>query len=193
MTLVLASASPRRAELLSQFGLLFEVKPVDIDETPREKETPTEYVRRLSAEKAQAAPRSLPLNSTAVLGSDTAVIIEDKIFGKPKDYQDFCETMMKLSGSEHQVMSAVTLLDSQQQETKISITQVSFRELTRSEIEHYWQTGEPQGKAGGYAIQGMAAGFIREIHGSYSGVMGLPLYETGELLRKFNLWPLDRL
>lgn len=190
MQLVLASASPRRAELLRQFGLLFEVCPVDIDETPTEKETPTEYVERLALEKAHAAQKTL--EAGLVLGSDTAVIIGGEIFGKPTDFDDFRRMMNRLSGTEHQVMSAIAFMDSTKTATALSVTSVCFRELKADEIHNYWQTGEPLDKAGGYAIQGMASGFIREIVGSYSGVMGLPLYETGELLRKFNLWPLDQ-
>lgn len=190
MQLVLASASPRRAELLRQLGLSFEVRPVDLDETPRDKEPSADYVERLALEKAQAAQRAL--EAGLVLGSDTTVTIDSEIFGKPTDFDDFRKMMNRLSGTEHQVMSAVALVDGAKKETALSVTNVCFRVLNEDEIRNYWQTGEPQDKAGGYAIQGMAAGFIREIVGSYSGVMGLPLYETSELLRKFDLWPLDQ-
>ena len=190
MQLVLASASPRRAELLRQLGLSFEVRPVDLDETPRDKEPSADYVERLALEKAQAAQRAL--EAGLVLGSDTTVTIDSEIFGKPTDFDDFRKMMNRLSGTKHQVMSAIALVDGAKKETALSVTNVCFRVLNEDEIRNYWQTGEPQDKAGGYAIQGMAAGFIREIVGSYSGVMGLPLYETSELLRKFDLWPLDQ-
>ncbi len=188
--LVLASASPRRADLLRQLGLSFRVQIANIDETPIGKESGADYVQRLALEKAQTTYRSIGVGP--VLGSDTAVVLNGDIFGKPKDYQDFTKMMGLLSGREHQVLSAIAMIDDTKTETALSVTRVSFRELKQDEIRNYWQTGEPEGKAGGYAIQGVAAGFIKEITGSYSAVKGLPLYETSELLRKFDLWPLEK-
>jgi len=188
--LVLASASPRRADLLRQLGLSFRIHAANIDETPHNSEPAADYVKRLALEKARAAHSFL--GSGTVLGSDTAVIVDGEIFGKPTDYRDFTKMMTRLSGREHEVLSAIALIDDVKTAAALSVTKVCFRELTQDEIHNYWQTGEPEGKAGGYAIQGVAAGFIREISGSYSAVKGLPLYETSELLKKFDLWPLGK-
>lgn len=185
--LILASASPRRAELLRQIGVKFEQHPVDIDERPKAGEPPEEYVERLAREKAFAGLDDL--GDGPILGSDTAVVADGEILGKPRDQAHFVAMMERLSGTTHQVMSAVAILDRETCKTAISVTDVRFRSLNRAEIVNYWQTGEPRDKAGGYAIQGMAAEFIARIEGSYSGVMGLPLYETSALLRDFGVLP----
>lgn len=185
--LVLASASPRRAELLRQIGLSFEIRPVEIDESVLPDELPEEYVLRLAEEKSRAALGEF--STGPVLGSDTAVVAGDEIFGKPTDYSDFLKMMKVLSGARHKVMSSVAVLDSQRVKTAISVTDVHFRKLSDTDIENYWHTGEPLDKAGGYAIQGIAAAFIERIDGSYSGVMGLPLYETAEILSDFGMLP----
>lgn len=177
--LILASASPRRGELLKQIGISYLSQPVNIDETPLAGETARQYVLRMAAEKAAAGSKrddDLP-----VLACDTAVILNDRILGKPKDQQDALAMLAALSGNTHQVYSAVSLLEKQHRQS-LSITEVLFRELKESEIAAYWQTGEPVDKAGGYAIQGMGAQFVKQIKGSYSGVVGLPLYETTVLL-----------
>lgn len=182
--LVLASASPRRAELLRQIDVSFKVYPVDIDESVLANESPDSYVLRLSESKARVAYESC--GSGPVLGSDTAVVVGNRIFGKPLDYQDFLNMMDALSGAKHSVITAVAVLDAERLETAVSVTEVHFRHLHEAELKNYWQTGEPKGKAGGYAIQGLAAAFISRIEGSYSGVMGLPLYETAEILGSFD-------
>lgn len=185
--LLLASASPRRRELLTQVGIEFELVSVDTDETPLAGERPDHYVVRVARQKAEAG-RALHLaDPRPVLGADTAVVIDGAILGKPTGEQHAAEMLTRLSGCTHQVISVVALAwgggPAGQLTTGISISEVTFRQITRAEIAAYWQTGEPQGKAGGYAIQGIAAGFIKHLSGSYSGVMGLPLFETVQLLQ----------
>ena len=179
--IVLASASPRRQALLAQIGIDCEVMPSQIDEEARENEVPLDYVRRMAEEKARAVARLMP--GRVVLGADTDVIMQSRILGKPRDKADFMEMFSQLSGRTHQVMTAVCLAHGDQRWLKTSISDVTFREVSEEEMLAYWETGEPGDKAGGYAIQGLAAMFIRAISGSYSGIMGLPLYETSELLR----------
>lgn len=188
--LILASASPRRAELLRQVGLPFKVCPANIDESVKDDASPRDYVTRLAQEKARVVFETL--KESPVLGSDTAVVLGDKIFGKPRNYENFVDIMSQLSGATHQVISSVAIVSPDIARTAISVTEVSFRHLSKKEIRNYWQTEEPKDKAGGYAIQGFAAGFIENISGSYSGVMGLPLFETLELLRSVDLWEIDR-
>ena len=185
MVLVLASASPRRAELLRQINVPFSVEPARIDETRLANESPEQYVLRLAREKAAVVHDRL--GRGPVLGSDTSVVLGNKIFGKPNDVTDFTRMFMALSGGTHQVMSAVAVVDAEKVETAISVTEVCFRTLSAADIENYWHTGEPLGKAGGYAIQGIAATFVAHIKGSYSGVMGLPLFETAALLETFGV------
>ena len=188
--LVLASGSPRRAELLRQIGVSFDVCPADIDERPQDGELPEDYVLRLSQEKAKTV---LGLDEERiVLGSDTIVTLDGRLFGKPSDFFEFKMMMSELSGKEHKVMSAVTILNAEQIKSSISVTSVHFRDLQEEEIQYYWHTGEPKDKAGGYAIQGIAACFVERIEGSYSGVMGLPLFETCELLQEFGLMSFDQ-
>ncbi|MGR9115283.1 MAG: Maf family protein [Gammaproteobacteria bacterium] len=180
--IILASASPRRRELLDQIGVTYLIKPVDIDETPLRDESPLAYVRRIAAEKSALcllqSPEKLP-----VLAADTAVIGQGRIMGKPKNQEDFLIMLSQLSGSTHQVFSSVSLRGREHWQAT-SITDVTFRTITEQEMLAYWQTGEPADKAGGYAIQGLGGIFVEVIRGSFSGVVGLPVFETAELLSK---------
>ncbi len=180
MKIALASRSPRRRELLEQIGIEFEVLDIDIDESCNENEMPEDYVCRIAIEKARAGKKLLK-NNMPVLAADTAVILEGDILGKAENKDDAITMLTRLSGKTHEVLSAVTVIDTKEQ-TKISISKVTFKSLSKEEIETYCDTDEPIGKAGGYAIQGKAATFIERLEGSYSGVMGLPLFETKQLL-----------
>ncbi|WP_375177589.1 Maf family protein [Marinobacter mobilis] len=182
--IVLASASPRRAELLTQLGVTYTVAPADIDETPRNGESPADYVVRMAQEKAQACSQSRGFlgDGELVLGSDTSVVLGDQILGKPADTDDAVAMLKRLSGRSHRVMTAVALLGRNQSLHTLVITEVHFRTLADEEIHAYVQTGEPLDKAGGYGIQGKGGVFVDEIHGSYSAVVGLPLTETAGLL-----------
>jgi septum formation protein len=178
--LYLASRSPRRRELLAQLGVEHETLPADVDEVPRPGEHPARYVERIALAKAvagrEAAERPVP-----VLGADTAVICDGRILGKPAGAEDAAAMLRLLSGREHQVLSAVVLIGSRVQ-SALSETRVCFRRITADEAAAYWRTGEPRDKAGAYAIQGLGALFVERIDGSYSGVVGLPLFETARLL-----------
>ncbi len=179
--LILASASPRRKELLEQLKLKIIIQAVELDETPKPSEKPLAYVKRLAAEKSAlcaATNTSLP-----ILGADTAVVLDDMIMGKPLDKEDFLLMMSRLSGRTHQVFSAVSLRGKEHWHT-VNITEVTFRKIKEPEIQAYWGSGEPADKAGGYAIQGLGGLFVESINGSYSGVVGLPLFETAQLLAK---------
>jgi septum formation protein len=178
--IILASASPRRMELLDQINVTYSVNPVDIDETPLLNETPLAYVQRLAAEKSAACIVQLG-DSLPVLAADTAVVLGDLIMGKPKDKHDAIAMLRQLSGKMHRVYSAVSLRGREHGQV-VSITEVTFRALTENEIAAYWQSGEPADKAGSYAIQGLGGVFVTSISGSFSGVVGLPLFETAELL-----------
>jgi septum formation protein len=181
--LVLASASPRRRELLQQLGVPHEVLAVDVDETPLPDESARQLVTRLALAKAQEGYRRAGAARPA-LGSDTVVVVDEVVFGKPLDRADGLRMLAALSGRRHQVLTAVALATGTGRiEQALSHTEVTMRDITAAEAAAYWETGEPLGKAGGYAIQGRGALFIEHIGGSYSGVMGLPLYETAQLLR----------
>lgn len=180
--IVLASASPRRRELLNQIGIRHVVQAVDIDETPLPHESPLVYVERVAAEKS-ALCRSLRADGLPVLAADTSVVCDGHILGKPEDLEHAIDMLQRLSGREHQVYTAVSLRGDRHWEA-VSVSEVRFRALSRDEIVAYWHTGEPCDKAGGYAIQGLASIFIESITGSFSGVMGLPLFETAQLLAK---------
>jgi septum formation protein len=182
--LILASQSPRRKQLLSQVGIEFTVIPADIDESIRLQESPRDYVQRMALEKAQANLPHYP--EDPILGADTIVVLGNNIFLKPKDKNDFIDMLQQLSGNTHQVLTAVALATQQRTDIIVTDTAVAFRELSLAEIENYWSTGEPQDKAGGYALQGHAAAFIKTISGSWTGVIGLPLCETLELLKGHN-------
>jgi septum formation protein len=177
----LASVSPRRRELLNQIGVPHTVTGAHIDETAHSGEAPRGYVTRMARQKALTVRESgerLP-----VLAADTTVVLDGVIYGKPCDRADGIAMLGRLSGRTHEVLTAVAIADSQGVALRLNASTVCFRELTLEECAAYWETGEPHDKAGGYAVQGAAAVFIESLSGSYSGVMGLPLYETAELLR----------
>ena len=179
----LASASPRRSALLAQIGVAHRVQAVDVDERALASEPPAQYVRRLAVLKAETLWERLPAaQRQPVLGADTAVVLDAEILGKPRDEQDCLRMLGLLSARTHQVFTAVALRRSAGCDAKVNVSEVTFRRLATDEIHRYWQSGEPADKAGGYAVQGRAALFIEHIAGSYSGIMGLPLFETGELL-----------
>lgn len=184
--LILASASPRRRELLEQLGVKFVIHASDIDETPHDAEAPEDYVARLAAAKS-AAVMAESTSDIPVLGSDTIVVAQGKLLGKPMDQADAANMLRALSGRKHQVMTAVCLRNRDRHEVVVVSSDVTFRELTEADIDAYWQSGEPEGKAGAYAIQGLAATFVTEVRGSYSGVVGLPLYQTDQLLKSFGV------
>jgi septum formation protein len=199
----LASRSPRRRELLTQIGvryhlLLFRERPgesTEVNEDPRAGEAPDAYVERMARAKAEAGwkrmlQRNLPL--APVLAADTTVALEGRIFGKPADRAEAASMLKELSGRSHEVLTAIALTNGDRLDSSLSRSEVHFRKMTASEIEDYVATGEADDKAGAYAIQGRAARFISELRGSYSGVMGLPLYETARLLEAFAASPRDR-
>jgi septum formation protein len=177
----LASASPRRRELLQQIGVQFRLLSAEIDESPLALELPVAYVSRLAAAKADAGWNG-GLDAP-VLAADTAVVLDGEIIGKPGDADDAGNMLLKLSGRTHQVLTAVALRSTGGNEIRLSQSTVTFRIVEAAEARAYWTSGEPRDKAGGYAIQGFAAIFIANLQGSYSGVMGLPLFETAELLK----------
>ena len=182
--LYLASTSPRRRELLQQIGVDFQVLRVDVDESTRDLESPEVYVQRLSLAKAQAGLTQCQAGEL-VLAADTTVVIDNTIIGKPESLEQAMAIWQSLSGRSHQVLTGVTLANHHQQHSIVVTTDVYFCPLTDAEMIAYWQTGEPQDKAGGYGIQGKGALFVAKINGSYSNVVGLPLTETAQLLRKF--------
>jgi septum formation protein len=194
----LASRSPRRRDLLKQIGVPFELlllredlrRGADVDETPLADESPGVYVLRIANEKAAMAVRQIAyraLPQKPVLAADTTVVFDGQIVGKPDDAEHAARILRALSGREHQVLTAVALALREQIETQISVSSVWFRELSEADIRRYCAAGEPLDKAGAYAIQGRAGAFVTRISGSYSGIMGLPLAETTELLQKFNI------
>jgi septum formation protein len=179
----LASASPRRSELLRQIAVAHTVRAVDVDETPQPGEVPAHYALRLAQEKARALWERLGATERQpVLAADTTVALGDEILGKPAGRDDAVRMLGRLSGRDHEVHTAVALLHAGGADARLSSSTVSFRPLGAGEADWYWSTGEPADKAGAYAVQGHGAIFIRHLAGSYSGVMGLPLYETWELL-----------
>ena len=178
--IILASASPRRQELLKQIKIRHHVQVVDIDETPKLNEAPTDYVQRLAFEKAAACQEKFH-PKLPILAADTTVVLNGKIMGKPQDENDAKAMLQELSGNTHHVFTAIALFG-KKQHSALSITEVTFKKLSDAQIHAYWQSGEPLGKAGSYAIQGVASAFIERINGSFSGVMGLPLFETAQLL-----------
>lgn len=188
--LVLASGSPRRKELLTQLGYEFSVLVTDIEEQQQPDEDAQTYVQRLSLDKAKAAlnliaeqePNS---NQYVVLGSDTVVVSQGQVLEKPSDLVDCKRMLTQLSDQRHQVMTAVSVVSADKQKTEIVITDVWFKPLSEQEIEKYWQTGEPCDKAGSYGIQGLGGRFVTRIEGSYYAVVGLPLFETDQLLQEF--------
>lgn len=194
----LASRSPRRRELLAQIGVGFEVlllredaaRSADVDETPLPSEYPHDYVLRISRSKAEAGwqrvlQRRLPYHP--VLVADTAVVLGDRIMGKPLNREAAMEMLAALAGKRHDVLTAVAVASGERIEHRLSVSNVQLGELTDHAIRRYVMSGEPLDKAGAYAVQGKAAAFIEKIEGSYSGVMGLPLYETTQLLAQFGM------
>ena len=180
---LLASASPRRAELLGQINVEFEQFSVNVPEQRDPVEMPEEYVQRLALAKARAGRALYADDSRPVIGADTTVVYDDMVFEKPRDQVHASAILRRLSGVTHQVLSAVAVVTAEGSQVAVSRTDVTFRPISDEEINAYWQSGEPQDKAGGYAIQGQAALFVSNINGSYSAVMGLPLFETVQLLR----------
>jgi septum formation protein len=179
----LASASPRRRELLQQIGVCFRLVGTSVDETPQLAENAPAYVLRLAAAKADAGWQTNGAAGDApVLAADTAVVLDGKILGKPADRQDAEKMLRQLSGRTHEVLTAVALRSAAGVQSRISRSEVTFRTIAAPEAQAYWATGEPRDKAGGYAIQGRAAVFVADLRGSFSGVMGLPLFETAQLL-----------
>ena len=180
MKIYLASRSPRRRELLQQIDIDYELIDVDIDESWDGIEAAEDYVCRIAREKAEAGYQQVE-HTMPLLAADTAVVLGREILGKAETMDQARDMLTRLSGKSHRVLSAITVI-AENERTLLNESIVTFRPMDSAEIEHYCQTGEPIGKAGGYAIQGKAAVFIEQLQGSYSGVMGLPLYETYELL-----------
>jgi septum formation protein len=179
----LASGSPRRRELLQQIGVSFRVVGTVVDEAVQMAEAARTYVLRLAAAKAEAGwERSRDAADVPVLAADTAVVLDGNILGKPADRQDAEDMLRRLSGRTHEVLTAIALRTAGGVQSRISRSEVTFRTIAAGEAQAYWETGEPHDKAGAYAIQGRAAIFVADLRGSYSGVMGLPLFETAELL-----------
>lgn len=182
----LASRSPRRVELLRRAGFHFDCLPVDLPETPRRGESPADFAARMALDKAEAA-LTLSGCGQPVLGADTDVSVDGEILGKPAGREDAVRMLLRLSDRVHEVHSAVAVAVPEGHMLGGTRTEVVFGPITRAQAEAYWETGEPADKAGAYAIQGRAAAWVREIRGSYTGVVGLPLYETIELLRRFGV------
>lgn len=181
--LFLASKSPRRAQLLAQLGVRFQTLEIDIMEAPLPGEAAEDYVRRLAREKAGAGLMQVAaVPGAVVVGSDTEVVLDGAIFGKPADAAEAASMLRRLSGREHRVLTAVAIVSADREVEALDVSTVRFAPLDEAAIAAYVATGEPEGKAGAYAIQGRAAAFIEHLSGSYSGVMGLPLFQTGRLL-----------
>lgn len=185
----LASASPRRRQLLEQIGVRYELVGTDVVERIGADETPEMFALRMALEKARAGASGAPA-ARPVLGADTVVAVDGAALGKPADRDHALQMLEQLSGQTHHVYTGVAVVDGEQEATRLSVSAVTFRELDRGELEAYWHSGEPVGKAGAYAIQGLGAVFVERLDGSYSGVMGLPLFETAELLRGVGIDPL---
>lgn len=183
--LYLASQSPRRRELLVQLGVPFEIVTVAVPEVPQVKESPREYVSRVARDKARAGLAACKgIADAVVLGADTEVVLDDEVFGKPRDAHAAAAMLHRLSGRVHEVVSTLWLLKGRRERTATCVSQVRFAELDPATIAAYVDTGESLGKAGAYAIQGRGAALVEHLDGSYSGVMGLPLFETAALLRE---------
>ncbi|MFD1261109.1 Maf family protein [Entomomonas asaccharolytica] len=194
-TLYLASASPRRQALLKQIGLTFSIINTDIDETPYNNELPADYVQRLAIAKAKAAFTLLSdqqQQTACILAADTTVSINNKILGKPHSQQQAIAMLAELSNKTHKVFTAITLYYQNQFINQVITTEVTMRAISEEEAIAYWQTGEPNDKAGGYAIQGLAAMFIEKIQGDYYSVVGLPLFATTQLLKQVGIYPLNK-
>lgn len=184
--LFLASGSPRRRALLAQLGLEFSVLGADVPETPLPCELPDDYVRRVARAKAGAGLlQVVSVRNAIVLAADTEVVLDGEIFGKPRDEDDARAMLRRLSGRTHRVLSAVYCVDAAREAEALVVSEVRFAALDEETLDRYIASGEPMGKAGAYAIQGRAAAFVEHLSGSYSGVMGLPLFETAHMLRGF--------
>ena len=184
--LYLASQSPRRRELLARLGIDFRVLDVAVVECRLPHETPAEYVCRVAVDKARAGMSAKP--GALVLAADTEVVLDDEVFGKPRDARDAAGMLRRLSGRTHRVLSAVCVASDDRMAQALSVSEVTFAALDDDTIDTYVASGEPEGKAGAYAIQGAAQAFIPHLSGSYSGVMGLPLHETARLLAEFGVF-----
>jgi septum formation protein len=182
--LVLASASPRRAELLAAAGYTFTVEPADVDETGHPGETPEDYVRRVATDKARAVAARRRQADAVVLAADTTVVVDGEILGKPADASDAARMLAALAGREHHVFTGVTALSGGREVSEVVATRVRVLPLEPRDIEWYVATGEPMGKAGGYAIQGRASRFIDWIEGSWSNVVGLPLATVEQMIKR---------
>ncbi|AGY92564.1 hypothetical protein SPICUR_08040 [Spiribacter curvatus] len=193
--LYLASASPRRAEILERMGVRFRCIPQAVDEQVQTGETPEVFVFRLALEKARAGLAGLDAGrAVPVLGADTAVVVDDDILGKPGDRDEAMAMLARLSGRTHRVLTGIAMVDGQRELTRLSLSMVTLRPIAAVEQAAYWQSGEPLDKAGAYAIQGRGGVFVEQLEGSYSGVMGLPMVETHDLLAEFGIdyqsrWP----
>lgn len=183
MKVYLASRSPRRQQLLRQIGVNFETVDIEIDEHWHNHEVPHQYVQRMALEKARAAKQKLPDKSGIIIAADTSVVLDDQVLGKALSKSDVTLMLQKLSGRKHTVYTAVAIVSENSENVSLNTSYVSFKVLSGQDIGDYADSEEPLGKAGGYAIQGKAAVFIEKLEGSYSGVMGLPLYETKEMLK----------
>ena len=191
-SVVLASASPRRTALLKQMNIAHRILPADIDETPKDGESPDTLVKRLAAEKALAVKAKLTqqgemTNETVILASDTLIAFNGNSVGKPENKADAKRILRMLSGNKHEVLTAISAVSNAKQRTEVINTYVEFASLTDAQIDAYWETGEPADKAGSYAIQGIGGEFVVSINGSASAVVGLPLYETRQLLNAFGV------
>ncbi len=183
-SLILASSSPRRKEILEAMGIAFTIRTTDVDESLCDGESAADMVLRLAAAKVAAIP---VIAGQIVIGADTAVVLEEEFFGKPVDADDALRMLSRLSGRTHQVMTGLAVATPDGLERTLSVTDVRFRKIDPDEARRYWQSGEPQGKAGAYAIQGRGGVFVEAIMGSYTGVVGLPVFETARLLRAAGL------
>ena len=195
----LASQSPRRRALIEQLGIHYQSLDVEVDESPQPEEAPAGFVARLALEKAWAGWQLVMKQSIPVVGADTCILLDQQIIGKPDNREQSIELLKRYSGRTHQVATGVAIVGPAMgkpgaeivQHVRVNTSTVTFRPITHEECEQYWETGEPQGKAGGYAIQGKAAVFIEKLEGSYSGVMGLPLFEFAELIAMYGIKILD--
>ncbi len=181
LRLHLASSSPRRKQILAALGLRFTAAGADVDETPAAGEPAGAMVLRLAEAKAAAAGRD---GNTVVIGADTAVVLDEVVFGKPRDRADALATLAALSGRRHRVLTGVAVRSPAGLTSALSVSEVQFREIDPDEARAYWQSGEPADKAGAYAVQGLGGAFVSSITGSYSGIVGLPVFETTALLKR---------
>jgi len=188
MMMYLASRSPRRRVLLARLGVDFQALDVEVPELRAAGERAEDYVQRVARDKALAGVAQTPPGAI-VLGADTGVVLGTQVFGKPRNGTDAAAMLRRLSGRTHEVLTAVAIISNEHEAFALSRTEVSFTELTESDISAYLASGEPMGKAGAYAIQGAAERFVHRLAGSFSGVMGLPLYETAQLVRQFGITP----